>query len=102
MENHLKALLSALRQAINEAILGSHDVNAALAAISRTGRCPSLAVEVALESQNPDENVQERCTVQQNPEPGELVLTDEDEDFLRSLGIVVETGLQVASEAPLK
>jgi hypothetical protein len=98
MEKHVKALLSALRQAVNEAILGSLEVNATLAALSRAGRCPSLAVDVSLEPQK-DEAGNEPAGIPQNTEPGELVLTDADEDFLHSLGIVMEPGLEIPSEA---
>jgi hypothetical protein len=112
MEKHVKGLLSALRQAVNEAILGSHDVNAALAAISRTGRCPSLSVDVALESpprneredESPDhgrEQAAEPVGVQ-SLQPGELTLTESDEEFLQSLGISVETSSEIAAKSPLK
>jgi hypothetical protein len=91
MEKQIKVLLSALRQAVNEAILGSHDVNAALAALGRTGRCPTLAVDVSLEKADalaPD-------TADMQVETGDLVLTAADEEFLQSLGIAVETGAAV-------
>jgi hypothetical protein len=94
MEKHVKGLLSALRQAVNEAILGSHDVNAALAAISRTGQCPSLSVDVALD--NPSREERDYPSLP----PGELVLTELDEEFLQSLGIAVETAEIGAPELP--
>jgi hypothetical protein len=99
MDKHVSALLSALRQAVNEAILGSRDVNAALAAISRTGRCPSLSVDVALETlaleEREDESPDHWQGHTDDPggvqslQPGELVLTGIDEEFLQSLGISV-------------
>ncbi len=112
MEKHVKGLLSALRRAVNEAILGSHDVNAALAAISRTGRCPSLSVDVALENPSPDEREDESPDDAQrhteNPwrvqslQPGALVLTESDAEFLESLGISVDASAEIASKIPLK
>jgi hypothetical protein len=108
MEKHVKGLLSVLRQAVNEAILGSHDVNAALAAISRTGRCPSLSVDVALENQAREDPVREEGWTAEEPSsvrsirPGELVLAEADEEFLRSLGIKVDTGAEIAAKSPLK
>jgi len=109
MEKHVKGLLNALRQAVNEAILGSQDVNAALAAISRTGRCPSLSVDVALENparaeQSRDEGRQhsEQPSCAQSLQPGELVLTEDDDEFLQALGITVETSAEIAAKIPLK
>jgi hypothetical protein len=99
MEKHVKALLSALRQSVNEAILSSHDVNAALAALSRAGRCPSLSVDVSLERPNADEFVSERHDPMEGSEPGELLFTGDDEDFLHSLGIATETAAKIPSEA---
>jgi hypothetical protein len=101
MDKHVRALLSALRQAVNEAILGSHDVNAALAAISRTGRCPSLSVDVALENPSPEEPGNQPGHIQ-SLQPGELVLTEIDEEFLQSLGIAVDTSAEIAAKSSLK
>jgi hypothetical protein len=108
MEKHVRGLLSALRQAVNEAILGSYDVNAALAAISRTGRCPSLSVDVALECGAAHEDTYPKAgqpwadePVQvQNLQPGELVLTEIDEEFLQSLGISVEASTENCPKIP--
>jgi hypothetical protein len=105
MERHVKALLSALRQAVNEAILGSHDVNAALAALGRTGACPSLSVDVSLQDPAGEDQVDERVIQPKDApitQPGELVLTEEDEEFLQSLGITLELGARIAAQAPLK
>lgn len=99
MEKHVKALLSALRQSVNEAILGSHDVNAALAALSRAGRCPSLSVDVSLEQPVPEESGIGQHDL---PHPGELMLTTDDEDFLHSLGILSEIAAGIATETQLK
>ena len=98
MDKHVRSLLSVLRQAINEAILGSHDVSAALAALGRTGHCPSFAVEVSLEAQ-PREDDELRLLAGSQ---GEMVLTEADEEFLRSLGIRVDVSAGAALEVPLK
>jgi hypothetical protein len=99
MEKHVRGLLSALRQAVNEAILGSHDVNAALAAISRTGRCPSLSVDVALECPSREDFAAE----DQGRQDGQPhVLTQSDEEFLQSLGISVATDAEIGAQSPLK
>jgi hypothetical protein len=95
MEKHVKGLLSVLRQAINEAILGSHDVSAALAALGRTGNCPTFAVDVSIEAQ-PREGDQPPLFAESR---GELILTGADEEFLRSLGIKVDTSAGAAIEA---
>jgi len=116
MDKHVKGLLSVLRQAINEAILGSHDVAAALAALGRTGHCPTFAVDVSLET-HPREDAHEESREgeatgvqsQLSDEPalraegyGPLKLTLADEEFLRSLGINLEAGVGAVVEAPLK
>ena len=102
MELHVKGLLSALRQAVNEAILGSHDVNAALAALSRAGRCPSLAVDVSLEDEFHDANghyqSQLEDQVGRRPVSGKLTITQADEGFLQSLGIAVDQAPHLAGE----
>ena len=95
MEKHVKALLSALRQSVNEAILGSHDVNAALAALSRAGRCPSLSVDVSLEQHDPEESLLDLYDLPPVSEPAGLLFTPDDEDFLHSLGIITETETQL-------
>ncbi len=102
MERHVKALLSALRQAVNEAILGSHDVNAALAALGRTGACPSLSVDVSLQDPAGEGQAHEGAIQPNGAQPGDLVLTEEDEEFLQSLGITLELGARIAAQAPLK
>ena len=112
MDKHVRGLLSVLRQAINEAILGSHDVGAALAALGQTGHCPTFAVDVSLDSQPREDAREEECGgVQSLPieEPaflteggGQLRLTVADEEFLRSLGIQVEAGVKAVVGAPLK
>jgi hypothetical protein len=108
MDNHIKIMLSALRQAVNEAILGSHDVNAAMAALGRTGRCPSLSVDVTLENESGEVEVNEpvagalisaaQNTAVQSLHSGELILSSDDEEFLLSLGITPETGATVTAK----
>jgi hypothetical protein len=92
---HVQGLLRGLRQAVNGAILGSRDVNAALLALSQTGHCPSLSVDVSFGEQVCDE----RPVIEQCINPGGLALTAADQEFLQRLGITVETAREVASEA---
>jgi hypothetical protein len=80
---NVKGLLNVLRQSINEAILESNDVAAAMAALKRTGKCPVFGIDVALE-EVPD--------MAAGPMAGsahteELVLSDSDVEFLAVLGI---------------
>ena len=91
MDRHVKALLSALRQSVNEAILGSHDVNAALAALSRAGQCPSLSVDVSLGDQSGELL---DAGIPGQPVPRALLLTEADEAFMQSLGIALESAGQ--------
>jgi len=44
-----KALMNALRQSINEAIIESNDVAAVVAALKRTGQRPAFAIAVSLQ-----------------------------------------------------
>ena len=83
MTKNLRGLLNILRQSINEAILQSNDVAAAIAALKSSGKCPVFSIEVGLEE-----------SAVLAPEPvalsaltEELVLSDEDVDFLAALGI---------------
>jgi hypothetical protein len=69
---NVKGLMNALRQSINEAILESNDVAAAMAALKRTGKYPVFSVDVALE------DAPQLAAVppgNRNPE-GEIVLSD--------------------------
>ncbi len=80
---NVKELLNVLRQSINEAILESNDVAAAMAALKRTGKCPVFGIDVALE---------EAPEIAAGPIAGsthteELVLSDSDVEFLAVLGI---------------
>jgi hypothetical protein len=83
----LRGLLNVLRQSINEAILQSNDVAAAIAALKSTGKCPLFSIEVGLE-----ESVAELAAPPVALTPlialtEELVLSDEDVAFLAALGI---------------
>ena len=83
MTKNLRGLLNVLRQSINEAILESNAVAAAIAALKSSGKCPVFSIEVGLEE-----------SAVLAPEPvalsaltEELVLSDEDVNFLATLGI---------------
>ena len=78
---NVKGLLEALRQSINEAILESNDVAAAMAALKRTGKCPVFSIDVVLQ-EAPEAQLVEALG------PGEeLVLGDADVEFLAAIGI---------------
>jgi hypothetical protein len=83
MTKNVKGLVNALRQSINEAILESHDVAAALAALKRTGKCPVFTIDVALE----DAPQSAATAVEASSRTEELVLSDSDVEFLAALGI---------------
>ena len=88
MTKNVKGLLEALRQSINEAILESSDVAAAMAALKRTGMCPLFTVDTSL--------VEVPAA-----EPGQaeaLVLSDEDVEFLAALGIADPSWSRTAPE----
>ena len=83
MTKNLKGLLHVLRQSINEAILQSNEVAAAIAALKITGKCPVFSIEVGLEEA--PRSASEPITLAALTE--ELVLSDEDVAFLAALGI---------------
>ncbi len=83
MTKNIKGLLEALRQSINEAILESNEVAAAMAALKRTGNCPVFSIEVGLE----DAPELAAAPVAVTPLSEELVSSDEDVEFLAALGI---------------
>jgi hypothetical protein len=80
---NLRGLLNILRQSINEAILESNDVAAAIAALKSTGKCPLFTIEVGLE----ESAVLAPAPVSLSALTEELVLSDEDVAFLATLGI---------------
>jgi hypothetical protein len=95
---NLKGLLNALQQSINEAILESNDVAAAVAALKRTGRCPVFTIDVSMQDapQPALESVEDPVDEPMDdliPQPmvtsctEELVLSDADVELLAALGI---------------
>jgi hypothetical protein len=98
---NIKGLLQALQQSINEAILDSNDVAAAMAALKRTGKCPVFTIDISM--QDPpgagtapvdgerdmlDELVDAPSAQPTRPgRPEELVLSDMDVEFLTALGV---------------
>jgi hypothetical protein len=80
---NLRGLLNVLRQSINEAILQSNEVAAAIAALKSTGKYPLFSIEVGLE----ESAVQAPAPVALSALTEELVLSDEDVAFLAALGI---------------
>lgn len=84
MSKNVSGLINALKQFINEAILESDDVAAAMAALKRSGKCPVFTVDIALED-NPGAAA---LAVMGTPRaPEDLALTDADVDFLAAIGI---------------
>ncbi len=81
MTKNVKGLLEVLRHSINEAILVSNDVAAAMAALKRTGKCPVFSIDVVLEEAPESEPV---AALGQGED---LVLGDADVDFLTAIGI---------------
>ena len=99
MTENLKGLLDVLQQSINEAILESNDVAAAMAALKRTGKCPVFSIEVAME-EAPElaaEPVAPISFAEDRPLGEELVLSDEDVEFLAALGLPIRVGLDPSS-----
>ena len=98
MTKNLKGLLNALQQSINEAILESNDVAAAMAALKRTGKCPVFTIDISM--QDAPEAADEPLNVAIEDAVDEpktdlvalgvtedLVLSDSDVQFLGALGI---------------
>jgi len=94
MAKNIRGLLNALRQAINEAILESDDVTAAMAALKRTGKCPLFTIDVALE----DAPGPAGAGVGPAGPAEELVLSDADVAFLAAMGVSDPSWCQVDSE----
>jgi hypothetical protein len=89
---NVKGLLEALRQSINEAILQSSDVAAAMAALKRTGMCPLFTVDTSLAEVPAAEPLQALGGTE------ELVLSDQDVEFLAALGIADPSWSRTAPE----
>ena len=105
---NMKGLMQALQQSINEAILDSHDVAAAMSALKRTGKCPVFTIDISMQDP-PDaaRNEEEDASLLVDDETltpaaetydvdthntetryaEELVLSDWDVEFLAVLGI---------------
>ena len=81
MTKHVKGLIGALRQALNEAILESNEVAAIVEALKLTGKCPVFTIDISLqEAPGPDHRPS-------SARGDELVLSDADVAFLTALGI---------------
>ena len=99
MTRNFRGLLQALQQSINEAILESKDVAAAMAALKRTGECPVFTVDISMldsrnstpgsENEPADDSANGPLIAQPvvSSHPNELVLSDWDVQFLADLGI---------------
>lgn len=88
MTKNIKGLMNALHQSINEAILDSNDVAAAMAALKRTGKCPVFTIDVSMQDA-PDQTAEPvGCAVVPTLTGiEELVLSDSDVQFLTDMGI---------------
>jgi hypothetical protein len=111
MTGNIKGLMHALQQSINEAILESHNVAAALAALERTGKCPVFTIDISL--QEPADVKAEPIDVlidQPADEPfvasahsgvtEDLVLSDSDVEFLSALGVSDPSWSHTPSNSP--
>ena len=101
MTKNVKGLLEALRQSINEAILESNDVAAVMAALKRTGKCPVFSIDAALQDV-PDASAEPAEPFGQTEEltlSDELVLSDEDVEFLAAIGITDPSWSRIPSES---
>ena len=92
MSTNLNGLLSALQQSINQAILESHEVAAVLSALKRAGKCPAFTIEIALEERAAESATEPAAGLDDHPArqsnlSDELVLSDDDVEFLSNVGI---------------
>lgn len=83
MTKNVNGLINALRQFINEAILESDDVAAAMAALKRAGKCPVFTVDISLQ----DARQSAAQPVEPSHNPEELAFTASDLEFLAAVGI---------------
>jgi hypothetical protein len=90
---NVTGLMKALNQFINEAILESDDVAAAMAALKRNGIRPVFTVDVSLQ-QAPG------APVEALGRGEELVLSDADVEFLTAVGISDPSWCCPTPEAP--
>jgi len=94
---NMKGLMNALQQSINEAILESNDVAAAMAALKRTGKCPVFTIDITMQDApgspaEPEEastvlDAASSVTEKLSSVTEELVLSDSDVEFLAAAGI---------------
>ena len=82
MTKHVKGLIGALHQALNEAVLESDEVAALMEALKLTGKCPVFTIDVSLQDA-PGADAEPSSW--KNTE--DLVLADADVAFLTALGI---------------
>jgi hypothetical protein len=82
MTKKTKALMNALRQSIDEAIIESNDVAAVVAALKRIGQRPAFAIAVSLQEATELEDLPAMLSLTE-----ELVLDDLDVKFLAAMGI---------------
>lgn len=113
MPHNIKGLLQALQQSINEAIMESDDVAAAMAALKRTGKCPVFTIDISMQDppaaeaepfdSEEGEMIEDPSDV---PAPArtrrgeELVLSDSDVEFLAALGVRDPSWCQGARISP--
>jgi hypothetical protein len=108
MTANMKGLLHALQQSINEAILDSHNVATAMAALKRTGKCPVFTVDISMQGLDAETEPIDDSIDCPTPEPTfghpssgeELVLSDSDVEFLRTLGITDPSWCDTPSSSP--
>ncbi len=111
MTANMKGLLNALQQSINEAILESHNVATAMAALKRTGKCPVFTVDISMqdaadaETEPIDDSID--CPTPEttfaptsSSVAEELVLSDSDVEFLRAIGITDPSWGHTPSSSP--
>jgi hypothetical protein len=79
---NVKGLMDALRLSINEAILESNEVAAAMAALKRTGTCPLFTIDISLQ-----DAADWAAPPAISSHREELVLGDADVAFLAAIGI---------------
>jgi hypothetical protein len=86
---NIKGLMNALHQSINEAILESNDVAAAMAALKRTGKRPVFTIDISLQDapEPVAEPAESNVTEKLSSVTEELVLSDSDVEFLGASGI---------------
>jgi hypothetical protein len=88
MTKHVKGLIGALRQALNEAILESNEVAAIVEALKLTGKCPVFTIDISLQAAPELDDQPPSLKNTGGVALGDdLVLSDADVAFLTALGI---------------